>query len=98
MPLNFQDKGKSTSCTYTVESLRNRESFVVLMIKETCMSMRTGKKEMKVHKIRIRIVFTFGWVDTGLTGRGHTGNYSNDRNLLYFELSGDYKSMCTFLN
>lgn len=51
---------------------------------------------MKVHKIEVRIVFTFGWAGIGMTGRGHTRNYSYDRNVSYFKLSGDYRGVCTF--
>lgn len=51
---------------------------------------------MKVYKIEVRRVFTFGWAGIGLTGRGHTGNYSNDKNVPYFEPSDDYKGVCTF--
>lgn len=57
-----------------VESPRNRESFIELISQESCTSMRKGKnkKLMKVNKIEVRIVVTFGWAGIDREGTPET--------------------------
>ena len=48
-----------------VESLRNREAFIVFINQESHMLMRAGKnkKLMRVHKLEVRIIVSWAGID-----------------------------------
>lgn len=79
-----------------VESPRNREAFIVFINQESHMLMRAGKnkKLMRVHKLEVRIILSWlgrYWQEVD------SRNYSDVRNVHYFEWVGGYSGTYTFL-